>query len=97
MLRRWLALTYYLYALRLTALHHFYFNPLYYILRSLGRWPASAQAKERPPESLQVVFVCIAQGGLPVQLKFAFDVVHQIFGFFFGFGGQVFGSFLTFF
>ena len=29
MLRRWLALTYYLYALRLTALHHFYFNPLY--------------------------------------------------------------------
>ena len=29
MLRRWLALTYYLYALRLTALYHFYFNPLY--------------------------------------------------------------------
>ena len=29
MLRRWLALTYYLYALRLAALSHFYFNPLY--------------------------------------------------------------------
>ena len=29
MLRRWLALTYYLYALWLTALHYFYFNPLY--------------------------------------------------------------------
>ena len=29
MIRRWLALTYYLYALRLAALHHFYFNPLY--------------------------------------------------------------------
>ena len=29
MLRRWLALTYYLYALRLASLYHFYFNPLY--------------------------------------------------------------------
>ena len=29
MIRRWLALTYYLYALRLAALYHFYFNPLY--------------------------------------------------------------------
>ena len=29
MIRRWLALTYYLYALRLAALSHFYFNPLY--------------------------------------------------------------------
>ena len=28
MIRRWLALTYYLYALRLAALPHFYFNPL---------------------------------------------------------------------
>ena len=28
MIRRWLALTYYLYALRLAALSHFYFNPL---------------------------------------------------------------------
>ena len=29
MIRRWLALTYYLYTLRLAALSHFYFNPLY--------------------------------------------------------------------
>ena len=29
MIRRWLALTYYLYALRLATLSHFYFNPLY--------------------------------------------------------------------
>nr|WP_314272150.1 hypothetical protein [uncultured Kingella sp.] len=29
MIRRWLALTYYLYALRLAALSHFYFNRLY--------------------------------------------------------------------
>ena len=29
MIRRWLALTYYLYALRLAAVCHFYFNPLY--------------------------------------------------------------------
>ena len=29
MIRRWIALTYYLYALRLAALSHFYFNPLY--------------------------------------------------------------------
>ena len=29
MIRRWLTLTYYLYALRLAALSHFYFNPLY--------------------------------------------------------------------
>ena len=29
MIRRWLALTYYLYALWLTALSHFDFNPLY--------------------------------------------------------------------
>ena len=29
MIRRWLVLTYYLYALRLAALSHFYFNPLY--------------------------------------------------------------------
>ena len=28
MIRRWLALTYDLYALRLAALSHFYFNPL---------------------------------------------------------------------
>ena len=28
MIRRWLTLTYYLYALRLAALSHFYFNPL---------------------------------------------------------------------
>ena len=28
MIRRWLALTYYLYALRLAALSHFYFNRL---------------------------------------------------------------------
>nr|WP_314271447.1 hypothetical protein [uncultured Kingella sp.] len=31
MIRRWLALTYHLYALRLAALSHFYFNPLYYL------------------------------------------------------------------
>nr|WP_314270646.1 hypothetical protein [uncultured Kingella sp.] len=30
MIRCWLALTYYLYALRLAALSHFYFNRLYY-------------------------------------------------------------------
>nr|WP_314271484.1 hypothetical protein [uncultured Kingella sp.] len=30
MIRRWLALTYYLYALRLAALSHFYFNRLYF-------------------------------------------------------------------
>ena len=30
MIRRWLALAYYLYALRLAALSHFYFNPLYF-------------------------------------------------------------------
>ena len=33
MIRRWLALTYYLYALRLAALSHFYFNPLYFLHR----------------------------------------------------------------
>ena len=32
MIRRWLALTYYLYALRLAALSHFYFNRLYFVL-----------------------------------------------------------------
>ena len=32
MIRRWLALTYYLYALRLAALSHFYFNPLYKVI-----------------------------------------------------------------
>ena len=31
MIRRWPALTYYLYALQLAALSHFYFNPLYFI------------------------------------------------------------------
>ena len=30
MIRRWLALTHYLYALRLASLSHFYFNPLYF-------------------------------------------------------------------
>ena len=35
MIRRWLALTYYLYALRLAALSHFYFNPLYLTVRIL--------------------------------------------------------------
>ena len=30
MIQRWLALTYYLYALRLAALSHFYFNRLYW-------------------------------------------------------------------
>ena len=33
MIRRWLALTYYLYALRLAALSHFYFNRLYQLSR----------------------------------------------------------------
>ena len=33
MIRRWLALTYYLYALQLAALSHFYFNRLYLIER----------------------------------------------------------------
>ena len=33
MIRRWLALTYYLYALRLAALSHFYFNPLYMVIK----------------------------------------------------------------
>ena len=32
MIRRWLALMYYLYALRLAALSHFYFNPLYLLV-----------------------------------------------------------------
>ncbi|MFC2715749.1 MAG: hypothetical protein ACFN26_09465, partial [Kingella denitrificans] len=32
MIQRWLALTYYLYALRLAALSHFYFNPLYKVI-----------------------------------------------------------------
>ena len=30
MIRRWLTLTYYLYALQLAALSHFYFNRLYF-------------------------------------------------------------------
>ena len=30
MIRRWFALTYYLYALRFAALSHFYFNSLYF-------------------------------------------------------------------
>ena len=34
MIRRWLTLTYYLYALRLAALSHFYFNRLYLIERT---------------------------------------------------------------
>ena len=33
MIQRWLALTYYLYALRLAALSHFYFNRLYIFWR----------------------------------------------------------------
>nr|WP_314270574.1 hypothetical protein [uncultured Kingella sp.] len=37
MIRRWLALTYYLYALRLAALSHFYFNRLYKLYLSQGR------------------------------------------------------------
>ncbi|QQB42342.1 hypothetical protein [Kingella denitrificans] len=42
MIRRWLALMYYLYALRLAALSHFYFNPLYCngIARRYGKQPA---------------------------------------------------------
>ncbi len=37
MIRRWLALTYHLYALRFAALSHFYFNPLYlHVLRCEG-------------------------------------------------------------
>nr|WP_314271104.1 hypothetical protein [uncultured Kingella sp.] len=36
MIRRWLALTYYLYALRLAALSHFYFNRLYCSLKVSG-------------------------------------------------------------
>ena len=40
MIRRWLALTYYLYALRLAALSHFYFNRLYYShqIATCGGW-----------------------------------------------------------
>ena len=45
MIRRWLALTYYLYALRLAALSHFYFNRLYvtYAGRSKGSLKAQKQ------------------------------------------------------
>ena len=44
MIRRWLALTYYLYALRLAALSHFYFNPLY---NASGNHPIGTQSKCR--------------------------------------------------
>ncbi len=39
MIRRWLALTYYLYALRLAALSHFYFNRLYFVAVCVFRLP----------------------------------------------------------
>ena len=44
MIRRWLALTYHLYALRLAVLSHFYFNRLYY-----GKPTRTVQTKLNPP------------------------------------------------
>nr|WP_314270830.1 hypothetical protein [uncultured Kingella sp.] len=54
MIRRWLALTYYLYALRLAALSHFYFNPLYpESARCVGRaLAAHAFCALRQPETV---------------------------------------------
>ena len=48
MIRRWLALTYYLYALRLAALSHFYFNPLYNFEPS-NRIAACIKSSLHPP------------------------------------------------
>ena len=44
MIRRWLALTYYLYALRLAALSHFYFNRLYRVAKRQPEYPKTHQA-----------------------------------------------------
>ena len=44
MIRRWLALTYHLYALRLAVLSHFYFNRLYY-----GKPTRTVQTNMNPP------------------------------------------------
>ena len=64
MIRRWLALTYYLYALRLAALSHFYFNPLYLCALAMagryrhgcGKRAASAFCASRQPENRYWVF-----------------------------------------
>ena len=48
MIRRWLALTYYLYALRLAALSHFYFNRLYYAA------PSTQKRLPNPKSSLHL-------------------------------------------
>ena len=47
MIRRWLALTYYLYALRLAALSHFYFNRLYLAARHAQNKPPAPFNKGR--------------------------------------------------
>ena len=49
MIRRWFALTYYLYALRLAALSHFYFNPLYGRRNRPRRFRIAGKAL-RPPQ-----------------------------------------------
>nr|WP_314271696.1 signal peptidase [uncultured Kingella sp.] len=58
MIRRWLALTYYLYALRLAALSHFYFNRLYLCrLRPLQNphlWHISSQRASRTLENISI-------------------------------------------
>nr|WP_314271705.1 hypothetical protein [uncultured Kingella sp.] len=59
MIRRWLALTYYLYALRLAALSHFYFNRLYK-LTCMKRYVCRADACclhviPRQPENLGAI------------------------------------------
>ena len=58
MIRRWLALTYYLYASRLAALSHFYFNRLYLS----GFCPIGAEYI-RQPENVAEISGCRFMGG----------------------------------
>nr|WP_314272549.1 hypothetical protein [uncultured Kingella sp.] len=52
MIRRWLALTYYLYALRLAALSHFYFNRLYTVAQNKNNAALPRLCRFRQPEKL---------------------------------------------
>ena len=55
MIRRWLALTYYLYALRLAALSHFYFNPLYISRRASAAILKQLKDTRRPVRGMAVL------------------------------------------
>ena len=55
MIRRWLALTYYLYALRLAALSHFYFNRLYFVAVCVFRLSENTRPAYAPPSNASLI------------------------------------------